>query len=343
MTRITAQPSALELLEKKLGVTPRTIGDHQFVIAKALRDIDSLTELDLEVLAYFGTPREVQKLFDRRDGNPARRQAVIEALRPKGIVFRSTFLEALNTHAIDLAVKFNVTVQRNTRGTNAWGCQERQKIFCPAVTDEETYATCLHEIGHVVDPNADSRQYAHHFSDDQTWLLSVEGECGAWAWAAKHASQWTVTMQEHLFASLRGYAIGADTAKKQAIAACVQLAAKNISDRPWTPEQVRHKCAELERIPVAALSSQHSAPTVDVEALVARIVDLETSIATLKARPIAKDAGPWKSGQLYGPGDMVSHGGSAWWCSEAHLSGPNINHDAFRLFVRAGRDARDRR
>jgi hypothetical protein len=61
----------------------------------------------------------------------------------------------------------------------------------------------------------------------------------------------------------------------------------------------------------------------------------------LEARPIVKDAGVWRPDVLYAAGDIVSHSGSGWICSAAHCStGTEPSHDCFRLFVKAGRDAR---
>lgn len=73
----------------------------------------------------------------------------------------------------------------------------------------------------------------------------------------------------------------------------------------------------------------------------ARIDALETRCAALEARPVTKDAGVWRPDVLYENGDIVSHGGSAWYCRSGHCStGTAPSHDHFRLFVKAGRDAR---
>jgi hypothetical protein len=75
-----------------------------------------------------------------------------------------------------------------------------------------------------------------------------------------------------------------------------------------------------------------------------RIAALEKEIAELKARPVVHDAGVWTHGKVYEPGAIVSHRGSGWICSAAHLStGDDLNHEHFRLFVKAGRDARGAR
>jgi hypothetical protein len=75
----------------------------------------------------------------------------------------------------------------------------------------------------------------------------------------------------------------------------------------------------------------------------AKIAALEAKVAELEARPVGgvQDAGVWKSGTSYAAGDIVTHGGAAWICRSAHVStGVTPSHDHFRLFVKAGRDAR---
>ena len=85
-----------------------------------------------------------------------------------------------------------------------------------------------------------------------------------------------------------------------------------------------------------------------IAALEQRIAALEhksaaddARIAALEARPSVQDKGTWKDGVVYDKGDIVTHGGSGWICSETHLAtGTDLNHDCFRLFVKRGRDAR---
>ena len=79
------------------------------------------------------------------------------------------------------------------------------------------------------------------------------------------------------------------------------------------------------------------------EAIKRAIAPLETRIKELEARPIVKDAGVWKSGELYHEGAVVSHGGSGWICRSMHYStGTEPSHTDFRLFVKAGRDGKTR-
>ena len=77
---------------------------------------------------------------------------------------------------------------------------------------------------------------------------------------------------------------------------------------------------------------------------IAKVTGLERTVAELQARPVMKDADVWQAGVTYAPGDLVTYRGSGWVCRRAHLAtGPELNHEAFRLFVKAGRDGRDMR
>jgi len=81
-----------------------------------------------------------------------------------------------------------------------------------------------------------------------------------------------------------------------------------------------------------------------VAAVRADTAPLLERIAALEARPVIKDAGVWRSGAVYQAGALVSHGGSGWICHTAHVStGTEPSHDCFRLFVKAGRDAKGTR
>ena len=130
------------------------------------------------------------------------RVAAETALTPRGIVFRSVRLADLNRHAVDLMAQHGVTARRAT-DTRGLADPEGRSITTPAVTDEATYAVCLHELAHVVDPDADSRQYPHHIAGG--CRIAVGGELGAWRWAHAHAKVWTQPMQDRMYASLLSY------------------------------------------------------------------------------------------------------------------------------------------
>jgi hypothetical protein len=75
----------------------------------------------------------------------------------------------------------------------------------------------------------------------------------------------------------------------------------------------------------------------------ASVAELTTRLAALEARPVGavKDAGTWKPDRPYDEGDIVTRDGSAWICGRSHISTARFDHQAFRLFVKSGRDGRD--
>ena len=157
------------------------------------------------------------------------RVAALTALTPRGIVFRTARLADLNRHAVDLAAQYGVMVRRATN-THGRANPEGRTITCPAVTDDATYAVFLHELAHVVTPDADSRQFPHHVSD--TSLIAVGGELGAWNWAVDHAKVWTKPMQEKMHASLLSYRQHATPADVTAMAALLVRSSMTIVASP---------------------------------------------------------------------------------------------------------------
>ena len=130
------------------------------------------------------------------------RVAVETALTPRGIVFRNALLARLNAHAIELCLQHRITAVRSA-DTGARAHQEARRIVTPAVTNEENYAVTLHELGHILSPDGDSRQYSHVIKDDT--MIAVGGELGAWRWAVEHALVWTKPMWDRMYASLLSY------------------------------------------------------------------------------------------------------------------------------------------
>ena len=127
------------------------------------------------------------------------RVAAATALTPRGIVFRTPLLARLNAHAIELCLQHRITATRSA-DTGGRAHLEARRIVTPAVTNEAHYAVTLHEIGHVVSPDGDSRQYTHVIADDT--MIAVGGELGAWRWAVDHALAWTQPMQDRMYGSL---------------------------------------------------------------------------------------------------------------------------------------------
>ena len=157
------------------------------------------------------------------------RVAVETALTPSGIVFRNELLPRLNAHAIELCVQHGVTAVRSA-DTHGRAFQEARRILTPPVTNEENYAVTLHELGHIVSPEGDSRQYTHVITDDA--LIAVQGELGAWRWAVAHALVWTKAMQGQMYAALLSYRHRATPAEADAMVRLLMHAHSRITPNP---------------------------------------------------------------------------------------------------------------
>jgi hypothetical protein len=184
--------------------------------------------------------REARGVQHRAEQNA--RHYACAALRPKGIEFRTPFLERLNGHAINLAVEHGISIVR-CANRDARTYQEARQIYAPAVTNEQTYSTFLHEVGHLLSPAADSRQYRNH--ETETCLISPLGEIGAWRWAVTNALQWTLEMHENLSASLTTYASHATPDERIEMMALVQWACVNVTGPTWTFGELGAKCAAI--------------------------------------------------------------------------------------------------
>lgn len=201
------------------------------------RGVDSLSDYHCQLLGIdkYAMLREAKAAAEAEN---EKRQKVTAALRPKGIVFRTAYLEELNSHAIDLAVQHDIRVVRQAADLGGSASQETRTIHVPAVTNETTYALCLHEIGHVVEPAADSRQYKYtieEMSSGSRALIAAGGEVGAWKFAIANAHRgWTRQMQDELFRGLEWYSKRATADERELFCACVTRGALLITDKPWT-------------------------------------------------------------------------------------------------------------
>jgi antirestriction protein ArdC len=66
----------------------------------------------------------------------------------------------------------------------AWGSYQLREIYVPHVKSARSYATALHEIGHIL---------GRH----QTSEVVLVRERWAWEWARRNAIEWTSVMQRH--------------------------------------------------------------------------------------------------------------------------------------------------
>ncbi len=126
----------------------------------------------------------------------------------------------------------------------------RASIVVHAVDSEENYAVVLHELGHLVGPDGDSRQCPHvKTTGTHSSVIAPSGEIGAWRWAAATALVWTRDMQDCLFESLQTYRDAATFDERFAMSMCSAEAALRITDRPLTFGELREQSALLRGSP----------------------------------------------------------------------------------------------
>jgi hypothetical protein len=93
-------------------------------------------------------------------------------------------------HITDLCEAHKITVESHSSGGRAY--KRKRIIYIRPVRSAITYATALHEIGHILGP----------------WqsLQRLFSEAGAWVWAKENARVWTPPMQRDMEKSLDSYA-----------------------------------------------------------------------------------------------------------------------------------------
>jgi len=77
-----------------------------------------------------------------------------------------------------------------------------------------------------------------------------------------------------------------------------------------------------------------------VDPIKAELAALRHEVAELKTRLLLKDAGLWRHGSVYVPGDVVQFKGSPWICTKGHTANGNPDHACFRLWLKTGKDQR---
>lgn len=210
---------------------------------------ETLSEYDRQLLGPEVPVPQVTSSAEPREA-ASRRKCVADVLTPRGIVFRNLHNEQLNAHAITLALEHHIAVVR-CHYDEARAEQEARRAHVPAVTNDQTYAVFLHEVGHVVSPEADSRQYRHAVEkiDDSARqaLLSPLGEIGAWRFAVTHALTWSAEMQAEMYRCLSSYVPTATDDERWAMRCFVTEAALKIKDKPWTFGELAENCDRLYR------------------------------------------------------------------------------------------------
>ena len=203
-----------------------------------------LREAD-EFLARLQSARASSTIEEKAIPADPRRRELAAALRPNA-TFRTPLLEQLNDHAIQIALDHGITVHRGEWAGGGWGSAERRELSAPPVTNEENYAIFLHEVGHVVDPDADARQYTHRIKGRM--MIAAGAEIHAWRWAMNHALTWTLEMHRTLHESLRFYRDHATEDERGGMAHVLWLSWFRVLQTRgpnWTAAELEQRQAEL--------------------------------------------------------------------------------------------------
>jgi hypothetical protein len=99
-------------------------------------------------------------------------------------------VELMRQHITSLLDRHEIIHQSN--GRKAFALFEAWEVQFPAVKSQISYATALHEIGHLLGPRRNSRRI-------------MVRERDAWRWAKRNALQWTPTMERCARDSLDWY------------------------------------------------------------------------------------------------------------------------------------------
>jgi hypothetical protein len=161
------------------------------------RSVNTLSAAEREYQLWRVRNAERKRLLERRPVE------VVPELTPEDMTFETPMVRALHEHACSLAREHKIRVQRRARGENNWGSKQSRTICCSPITDEASYGTFMHELGHVLDAEASSRRHPAFNRDGYRW--SPKMEIAAWRYAIQHAATWTHAMQVDMFRSLESH------------------------------------------------------------------------------------------------------------------------------------------
>jgi len=97
--------------------------------------------------------------------------------------------QEMAAHIDELCREHNIKVGSHSSGGRAY--RKKRYIKIRPVKSSITYATALHEIGHVL--------------GKQQSKPRLYSEAMAWVWAKQNARVWTKTMQKDMIKSLKSY------------------------------------------------------------------------------------------------------------------------------------------
>jgi hypothetical protein len=172
-------------------------------------------------------------------------EMIDDGVRAKGFVARTPFIEKLVAHGEALVRTHNVRVRACRTGSGGAASYGQRQVECAPITDEASYSTFLHEMGHLLSPEGDSRQHRHVIVKDFAGiagdsLVSIGGECGAWAWAIRNAETWTRAMHDDLVDGLSHYARYANGERERDCLRGAVIASSCLIAGDITPAELRH-------------------------------------------------------------------------------------------------------
>jgi hypothetical protein len=105
----------------------------------------------------------------------------------------ATPIERLERHVLDIAKEHDIAVVYCSRPDGARAMREFDEIVIPRIRSEISYATAMHELGHMLG----------RFRNSASTMVR---ERWAWRWAERNALLWTARMGRSRDKSLEWYA-----------------------------------------------------------------------------------------------------------------------------------------
>ena len=109
-----------------------------------------------------------------------------------------TTVQNMHQHVLGLCCGHDIALSWCRRPTQAWASRDLDEIQIAPIKSAISYATALHELGHI-------------FGRYQLSKRSIVRERGAWEWAKRNALVWTPAMDRHAKISL-GFAAKTEAA-----------------------------------------------------------------------------------------------------------------------------------
>jgi hypothetical protein len=101
-------------------------------------------------------------------------------------------LQHMREHIDELCSTHNLNRFTVNRPTHAYALGEFEEIHIAPIKTAISYATALHETGHVLGPHQRSPKV-------------IVRERGAWRWAKRNALKWTLAMERNMKSALKWY------------------------------------------------------------------------------------------------------------------------------------------